>query len=564
MSPSRRPPRLIVKTLGVTFLAVALLLAATFAVVIVRVRDQVRAGVAANLESSQRMFAAIESRERHELRAQAATVAENPTLKAAIDTYAAESHVDSRTVREQLVNTMAGELAKVAARIDVDAVVVADHAQRALAAAGPMADRWPVGRRVVPLAASTNTDAFDAVVHVDQETFSVVSVPLVLGDGAGLGVLHLATHLDRRFAQRLADLARTETAIVTNGLIIASTLSRDVERQVESRAATLDVGEGSIVLNGETHAFRRLVQVGDTAFYAIASIDEAARGVTTAIVKTLVWIAIGATSIALPASFWLANLLGGPVSRLSSSLAAITRSRDFEARLPLGGSSRELDALTHTFNELMASVTAAEEQTEAAYTGAIRALAAALDARDPCTSGHSERVSVLSVTIGRALKLRPDELEVLRLGALLHDIGKIGVPDEVLRKPAALTDEEYDVIKQHPSLGARILRTVPFLSRHIPIVELHHERPDGRGYPYGLRGHDIPLPARIVHVADAYDAMTSARAYRKALPSVDALRELWRCSGTGFHAEIVDALVTALSVVPAPAMERPRLEAVGA
>ncbi len=131
----------------------------------------------------------------------------------------------------------------------------------------------------------------------------------------------------------------------------------------------------------------------------------------------------------------------------------------------------------------MASVALAKEQTEAAYTGSIRALAAALDARDPYTAGHSERVSVLSVAIARSLDLSDDEVEVLRLGALLHDIGKIGVPDEILRKPTGLTEAEFALIKEHPSLGARILRSVPFLSRHIPIVELHHERPDGLGYP---------------------------------------------------------------------------------
>jgi len=116
----------------------------------------------------------------------------------------------------------------------------------------------------------------------------------------------------------------------------------------------------------------------------------------------------------------------------------------------------------------------------------------------------------------------------------------------VLRKPGALTDEEFEAIKQHPTTGARILRSVTFLAPHLPIVELHHERPDGRGYPKGLRGDDIPLAARIVHVADAYDAMTSARAYRAARPSSDAIRELWRCAGTEFHAEIVGALATAL------------------
>src|SRR5207247_7703740 len=197
-------------------------------------------------------------------------------------------------------------------------------------------------------------------------------------------------------------------------------------------------------------------------------------------------------------------------------------------------------------NALMASVAAAEAQTQAAYTGSIRALATALDARDPYTAGHSERVSVLSVAIGRVLTLAPDEIEIIRLGALLHDIGKIGVPDAVLLKRTALTPEEFDVIKQHPGAGARILRSVPFLVPHIPIVELHHERPDGRGYPHGLRGDEIPMPARIVHVADAYDAITSKRAYRGSRPSGEALREIWRFAGTEFHAEVVGALATAL------------------
>jgi putative nucleotidyltransferase with HDIG domain len=234
-----------------------------------------------------------------------------------------------------------------------------------------------------------------------------------------------------------------------------------------------------------------------------------------------------------------------------------------EGRLALTGSSRELDTLTQTFNDLMSSIGEAEAQTEAAYTGAIRALAAALDARDPYTAGHSERVSVVSVAIGRQLGLAAEAVEIVRLGALLHDIGKIGIPDDVLRKPGRLTAAEYDTIKQHPVLGAIILRSVPFLARHLEIVELHHERPDGRGYPYGLRGDDIPLAARIVHVADAYDAMTSARAYRRARPAGEALRELWRCAGTEFHAEIVGALATALPSLTSSDVRVEAFESVG-
>jgi putative nucleotidyltransferase with HDIG domain len=171
----------------------------------------------------------------------------------------------------------------------------------------------------------------------------------------------------------------------------------------------------------------------------------------------------------------------------------------------------------------------------------------ALDARDPYTSGHSERVSALSVAIGREMHLDERTLEVLRLGALLHDIGKIGISDNLLRKPAVLTPDEYEVIKSHPTVGSRILRNVRFLDAHLPIVELHHERPDGRGYPCGLKGDEIPLLARIVHVADAYDAMTSARAYRPALPAAVGLRELRRCAGTEFDADAVQAIAAVLA-----------------
>ena len=156
------------------------------------------------------------------------------------------------------------------------------------------------------------------------------------------------------------------------------------------------------------------------------------------------------------------------------------------------------------------------------------------------------------------MQMTDAELDVLRLGALLHDIGKIGLSDAILRKPGPLTTEEYDQLKRHPGQGARILRPVPFLAPHIPIVELHHERPDGRGYPFGLRGDEIPVAARIVHVADAFDAITSARAYRPARGRAEAITELRRCSGTEFDPVSVEALVAALpgsTAIPEPALQ---------
>ena len=557
----RRPPGLLIRTVTVTFVTATALLAVIFFAVMVSVRRQVRSTTQADLESSQRMFAAIQLREQRSLRLQATNVAESPTLKAAVDTYAAESRSGSEFVQRQLLNTIREELAKVADRVEADVIVVVDTAHKTLAASGPMAAAWSPGHSVPLLTDPLAVVATDSVAHIGDATFRVVSVPLTVSDGSTLGSLYLATNLDRRFAQQLGELAHAQIAIVTTGEVVASTLAPESEAIFERDVPVLDGAGGTLDLHGESNAYRRLFVVGDTAFYALTSIDDAARAAIRETTSTLIFIAIGAMGLALLASIWIAHRLSEPIKRLSSSLHRMARLRQFSATLPLTGSSRELDALTETFNALMASVASAEAETEAAYTAAIRALATALDARDPYTAGHSERVSVLSVAIGRTLSLSADDLEVVRLGALLHDIGKIGVPDDVLRKPGALTPSEYDTIKQHTVLGARILRTVPFLSRHVAIVELHHERPDGNGYPHGLVGDDIPLAARIVHVADAYDAMTNARAYRPGRPSHEALSELWNASGTEFHAEVVSALASALPVVTTVVPKEPVAEA---
>ncbi len=545
MTDRRRPPRLLVKTLAVTFATVALLLVGVFVLVTASVRDQVRQSVSTNLEAGQRVFAAIEARRQRELSEQVAALAESPRLKAAVDTYAAESRTNADpAVREQWLTTIGRQLEEVAARIDSDAIVLTDTRHRTLAAAGRLAALWPRDREV-RIAGGAEGDRVDGVARVDGTVFRVVSVPFDL-DGVRIGALYLATGLDRRYADDLSALAGARTAIVSGGRVVASTLSPASARAFESAWASAPPAGGIIALDGDSHAFRRLVDVNGASFYALTSIDDSSRAATRTAVQRLSLIAGGATLLALAASFWLARMITEPIGQLSTSLKRMAASRDVAGLPAPSGSSLEIDELTDTFNALITSVTAAEDQTQGAYTGAIRALAMALDARDPYTAGHSERVSVLSVAIGRSLRLRDEEIEVIRLGALLHDIGKIGVPDAVLLKPTALTPAEFDIIKQHPGAGARILQSVPFLAPHIPIVELHHERPDGRGYPHGLRGDEIPIAAHIVHVADAYDAMTTARAYRGARHPTAALQELWHFAGTAFHAEAVGALATVL------------------
>src|SRR5262249_4322497 len=249
------------------------------------------------------------------------------------------------------------------------------------------------------------------------------------------------------------------------------------------------------------YAIRPMLLSGPARIFMLTSVDAAARAATRDALFALATIAFGGVLLAALGSFWLARLVSEPVNRLSAEIATMTAAREFDRTLDPSRTSRELDSLTSACNDLMRGLVAAEAETRSAYIGAIRALAAALDARDPYTAGHSERVSTLSVMMGRVMNLSGNDLEILRLGALVHDVGKIGISDQILRKAGPLTSEEFEHIKRHPVLGARILRQVPFLSPHIPIVELHHERPDGRGYPFGLRSADIPLAARIVHVA---------------------------------------------------------------
>jgi HD-GYP domain-containing protein (c-di-GMP phosphodiesterase class II) len=172
----------------------------------------------------------------------------------------------------------------------------------------------------------------------------------------------------------------------------------------------------------------------------------------------------------------------------------------------------------------------------------VRALAAAVDAKDPYTRGHSQRVSAFAVAVGRTLGLEAEELQELELAALLHDVGKIGVSNEVLSKPAALNLTEWTMMKLHPAQGADILGFVPQLAGIAEVVRCHHERLDGSGYPKGLSGEEIPLLARIVSVCDAYDAMTSVRPYRGRMPMDAALDELRAEAGTKYDAAAVEAL----------------------
>jgi putative nucleotidyltransferase with HDIG domain len=176
--------------------------------------------------------------------------------------------------------------------------------------------------------------------------------------------------------------------------------------------------------------------------------------------------------------------------------------------------------------------------------GLLHSLTSAVDAKDAYTCGHSERVAALSKMLAQQFGLDDAQVERIYMAGILHDVGKIGVPEAVLKKPGKLTVEEFEQMKKHPAIGAKILQDVKQIQDIIPGVLHHHERFDGRGYPYGLSGHNIPLMGRIICLADCFDAMTSTRTYRKAMPLEVTLADIRRCSGTQFDPALTEAFLS--------------------
>jgi HD-GYP domain-containing protein (c-di-GMP phosphodiesterase class II) len=259
------------------------------------------------------------------------------------------------------------------------------------------------------------------------------------------------------------------------------------------------------------------------AVIAERSLDEARidAGVAELTHQALSFV-VGVTIVALIIGYLFAVGITRPIRGLVDSVRAISRA-EFHERVKIEGAA-EISELAETFNNMAGDIEqyverlkqAAEENREL-FLGSIRMLAAAIDEKDPYTRGHSGRVAKYSMIIGEYMNLDTEELDRLRISALLHDVGKIGVDDRVLKKPGKLTDEEFELMKQHPTKGANIMRPVAQLKDMLPGIELHHERMDGAGYPHGLLGGQIPMMARIIAVADTFDAITTNRPYQTAM-----------------------------------------------
>ena len=395
----------------------------------------------------------------------------------------------------------------------------------------------------------------------------VMAIPLEVGDQFS-GMLAAVVSLDS-ILRRLEDTSvrgRTVFVVDHSGRVIAHPDTRRFVPGSDLRSSyivaqasglpkdlrtTATVQHFSDIEQGhQTELIGTYSTIPDLAWTVIAqrSLEEAREdaGVTELNTEALTFV-LGVIAVAVILGYLFAVGISTPIRALAASTRAISRG-EFHERAPVRGAA-EISELAQTFNNMagdienyIARLKQAAQENRELFLGSIRMLAAAIDEKDPYTRGHSDRVAKYSVLIGQQLGLSAEELDRLRISALLHDVGKIGVDDRVLKKPGALTQEEFQLMKQHPSKGANIMRPVAQLKDVLPGIELHHEHVDGKGYPYGLKGDEIPLMARIIAVSDTLDAMTTNRPYQSAREIDDALQVIHKVAGSKFDVKVVEAL----------------------
>ena len=289
----------------------------------------------------------------------------------------------------------------------------------------------------------------------------------------------------------------------------------------------------------------------DFVFGVIAMQDESKALASVGEMRRQTWmISLVFALIALLIGSIFARQLTAPLLKLVAAAKNIAAG-DLSNRIETNNVT-EIGTLGETFNLMsdkledhIANLAKAAEDNRELFVGTVKALAAAIDGKDKYTRGHSERVSRISVAIGQRMGMSDEEVETLRISALLHDVGKIAVSDEILNKPTTLTDDEFEIMKTHPKAGYKIMAQIPAMKNYLPGIYMHHEMINGAGYPQGLKGDEIPLQPRIISVADTFDAMIIDRPYQKGFSMEDTLNRIKSFVGTRYDGKVVEALVQA-------------------
>jgi HD-GYP domain-containing protein (c-di-GMP phosphodiesterase class II) len=405
-----------------------------------------------------------------------------------------------------------------------------------------------------PVMGGTNSEEVTAAVVAVisfQEVFKTVGQPTTQSERElleqGRPVIFVVDAQGRAVAHPDARVAYAERSM-TDLKVVQDWI--DTGHQVQSALAPFTVErDGQRVEMLGAYATAELDDDARLGVIAIQNEQAALRSVSDMRKWTLA-ISLLAATFALLAGFLFAKQLTQPVRDLAEAAGRIA-SGNFSQRIEVR-SRTELGELVTSFNSMtdqlehyIEDLRRAAAENRELFLGTVKALAAAIDGKDPYTRGHSERVARFSLAIAERLGLSDEEYEKLRVSALLHDVGKISIDDNILKKPAPLTNEEYEIMKGHPQKGFKIMSQIPAMRDFLPGMYMHHEMINGQGYPQGLKGEDIPMQARIVSVADTFDAMTTDRPYQKAMSLDEALTRIKTFVGTRYDEQVVNALVEA-------------------
>jgi HD-GYP domain-containing protein (c-di-GMP phosphodiesterase class II) len=403
------------------------------------------------------------------------------------------------------------------------------------------------------LGGQNNQDVVAAVVAIVsfQEVFHAVQQPTSKSErellDAGLPVVFVVDQNGRAVAHPEASVAFSEKSM-TDLKVVQDWLESGA--QVQSALAPFSASrDGRQVEMLGSYATAELDK--NSRLGVIAIQDEAAALASVADMRwQTMWISLVAALITILIGIFFAKKLTTPVRDLASGAHRIA-SGDFSQRIAvtsrteLGDLGNSFNVMTDQIERFISDLQKSSEENRQLFIGTVKGLAAAIDGKDPYTRGHSERVSRFSVAIAQRLGLDDDECEKIRISALLHDVGKIGIDDNILKKPSALTDDEFEVMKKHPQKGYKIMSQIPAMKEFLAGMYMHHEMVNGQGYPQGLKGEEIPLMGKIVAVADTFDAMTTDRPYQKAMNFDDAVARIESFVDTRYDAQVVAAFTAA-------------------
>src|SRR5437868_4236335 len=403
------------------------------------------------------------------------------------------------------------------------------------------------------LGGRNNQDVVAAVVAIVsfQEVFDAVQQPTSKSErellNAGLPVVFVVDQNGRAVAHPEASVAFSEKPM-TDLKVVQDWLESGA--QVQSALAPFTATRDNHVVEMlGSYATAELDKNSRLGVIAIQDEAAALASVSDMRWQTL-WISFIASLLTILIGIFFARKLTHPVQDLASGAHRIA-SGDFSKRIEvtsrteLGDLGNSFNIMTDQIERFIGDLQRSAQENRELFIGTVKGLAAAIDGKDPYTRGHSERVSRFSMAIAQRLGLPDDEIEKIRISALLHDVGKIAIDDNILKKPAALTDEEYEIMKKHPQKGYKIMSQIPAMKEFLPGMYMHHEMVNGKGYPQGLKGDEIPLMGKIVAVADTFDAVTTDRPDQQAMTFEDALKRIQSFEGTRYDASVILAFVQA-------------------